>query len=285
MMPMIDAWMNANILPPSGEPEGYRRIEYLFNRTSDLRRRGTTTEQYLEEMDAAGVAKGMLTMTMEDATLGGENKGTNEWIASMIEAHPDRFVASLYVDPRHGMEAVRAIESFKRDHDIRLVRMLGFKTQLTYDNAIYYPVYAKCAELGVPVGLNVGIPGPAVPGACQDPIHIEPVLAFFPELEVVMCHGGEPWQALCVKMMVKWRNLYYMTSAFSPKYIPAEIMTFLNSSRGTDRIMFASDYPMLTFERCRDEIENVLKFKNDDVKRAFLWDNAERLFFARGAAK
>jgi predicted TIM-barrel fold metal-dependent hydrolase len=202
----------------------------------------------------------------------------------MIAAHPKRFVASLYVDPRLGMAAVRAIEEFKRDHDIRLVRMLGFKTQLPYDHAIYYPVYAKCAELGIPVGLNVGIPGPAVPGACQDPINIEPVLAFFPELEVIMCHGGEPWQAMCVKMMIKWKNLYYMTSAFSPKYVPIEIMNFLNSSRGIDRIMFASDYPMLSFDRCREEIENNLVFKNDEVKKAFLWDNAERLFFTGAEA-
>ena len=63
--------------------------------------------------------------------------------------------------------------------------MLALETEIPYNDARYYPVYAKCAELGVPVGLNVGIPGTLWSLAkYQDPLAVDEVCAFFPELTV-----------------------------------------------------------------------------------------------------
>ena len=115
--------------------------------------------------------------------------------------------------------------------------MLALETEIPYNDARYYPVYAKCAELGVPVGLNVGVPGPQVPAKHQHPLTVDEVCCFFPELTVVIQHGGEPWEGLCVKMMVKYPRLYYMTSAFTPKRIPKAILDYANT-RGADRMMY-----------------------------------------------
>jgi predicted TIM-barrel fold metal-dependent hydrolase len=76
-----------------------------------------------------------------------------------------------------------------------------------------------------------------------------------------MQHGGEPWVDLCVKLLLKWPNLHYMSSAFAPKRIPAPIMQLANS-RGPDKVMWASDYPVLTFARCAGEIEE-MPFKDE----------------------
>ena len=54
----------------------------------------------------------------------------------------------------------------------------------------------------------------------QEVALLDKVCWFFPELRIVMRHGGEPWVDLAVKLMVKWPNLYYSTSAFAPKYYP-----------------------------------------------------------------
>ena len=89
----------------------------------------------------------------------------------------------------------------------------------------------------------------------QDVALLDKVCWFFPDLKIVMRHGGEPWVDLAVKLMVKWPNLYYSTSAFAPKYYPKEIIDYANSSRGSSKIMYAGYYPSgLTLERIFTEM-------------------------------
>ena len=78
-------------------------------------------------------------------------------------------------------------------------------------DAKYYPVYQTCVDLDIPIIVNAGIAGPRVPSACQDVAHFDEVCYDFPELKIVMRHGAEPWEALAVKLMLKWPGLHYMT--------------------------------------------------------------------------
>jgi uncharacterized protein len=151
----------------------------MFPGLAERRYRGTTVSQLIDEMDEAGVERAVLCAGYR----GADNIG---WIRAAIEQHPARFAGSLVVDPRLGMEAVQAAERSIRDDGFVLIRMLALDTQLPYDHAAYFPVYAKCVELGVPVSVNVGIPGPLVPGRVQDPIALDDVCCFFPELVVIM---------------------------------------------------------------------------------------------------
>jgi predicted TIM-barrel fold metal-dependent hydrolase len=77
--------------------------------------------------------------------------------------------------------------------------------------------------------------------------------------------------------MLKWPNLHYMTSAFAPKHIPGEIIDYVNT-RGADKVMFASDYPLLTLDRCLREVVE-LPFRDRDRFEKFVARNAEALFF------
>jgi predicted TIM-barrel fold metal-dependent hydrolase len=81
-----------------------------------------------------------------------------------------------------------------------------------------------------------------------------------------------------VKLMIKWPNVHYMTSAIAPKHIPPAVLQYANT-RGADRIMFASDYPLLTHERCLGEAVN-LPFRDDAKLEKFLSVNARALFFS-----
>lgn len=262
----IDCWVNPNL---GSTPD--QNADYLFPGLAERWARGTTLPQLIDEMDAAGVEKVVLSSGFGPGdTLG--------WVKTAINRHPDRLAGSHVIDPREGMVAVRLVEELVRNQGYRLIRMMAFMSQKPYDDAIYYPVYAKCAELGVPVCLNVGIPGPRVPSKCQEPFALDQVCHFFPELKIVMAHGGEPWTELCVKLMLKWPNLYYMTSAFAPKHIPPAIIRYLNT-RGSDRVMWASDYPVLTFERCMTEIA-ALQLRDEATLAKFVAENARRLLFS-----
>jgi predicted TIM-barrel fold metal-dependent hydrolase len=265
---IVDAWINPNLGPPT---EDAKTVGYLFPELARRWERGTTVSQLIDEMDAAGVAKGVLV----------SGYGTTDTLAftrAALAGHPDRFVGSHHVDIRQGLPAVRFAESLVRDEGFRMIRALGLESQLPYNHPHYYPLYAKCAELGVPVCLNVGIPGPLVSGRHQHPLAIDDVCAFMPELTVVMAHGGEPWVDLCVKLLVKWPNLYMMTSAFAPRHIPEQYIKLINT-RGADKLMFASDYPLLTHERCAAELVK-LPFRDETRYRKFVSGNAEKMFFS-----
>ena len=85
----------------------------------------------------------------------------------------------------------------------------------------------------------------------------------------------DTWEALMVKLMLKWPGLHYSTSAFAPKYYPADIVRYANS-RGADKIIYAGYFPMgLSLERIMRELPAV--GFNDDVWPKFLRDNARRV--------
>jgi predicted TIM-barrel fold metal-dependent hydrolase len=81
--------------------------------------------------------------------------------------------------------------------------------------------------------------------------------------------------------MLKYRNLRLMTSAWSPKRLPASLLRYL-ATRGTDRILFASDYPVLSMQRCLDEARKL--DLAPEVLDAWLRGNADAFFFDRSRA-
>jgi predicted TIM-barrel fold metal-dependent hydrolase len=152
--------------------------------------------------------------------------------------------------------------------------------QVPINDKKMYPLYATCVELDLPILVNVGVPGPRVPLYPQKLEHVDEVCWFFPELKFVMRHGGEPWEELAVKLMLKYPNLYYSTSAFAPKHYPRAIIDFANT-RGMHKVMYAGYYPMgLSLERIFAELPAVPL--RDEVWPAFLSHNARRVFAIGG---
>jgi predicted TIM-barrel fold metal-dependent hydrolase len=96
-----------------------------------------------------------------------------------------------------------------------------------------------------------------------------------------MRHGGEPWVETCVKMLLRWPNLYYATTGFAPRYYPQSVIDLLNT-RGKDRVIFAGYWPMLGYERLTTEVaalpvkaELLPMFLRENARRAFRLHSAE----------
>jgi predicted TIM-barrel fold metal-dependent hydrolase len=218
-------------------------------------------------MDAFGIEKAII-------GIGAEGGIQNQAVVD----HPDRFYASVSVDPNEGMKAIQKIVKMAETTDLKGVQLFpsGCNPPVPVNDKRMYPVYAKCCELDIPVMCCVGVPGPRVPMDAQRVELIDEVCYFFPELKFVMRHGAEPWTALAVKLMLKWPNLYYSTSAFAPKHYPKDIIDFANT-RGADKVMYAGYFPMgLSLARIFSELPNVA-FK-DEVWPKFLRENAARVF-------
>ena len=151
----------------------------------------------------------------------------------------------------------------------------GFNPQVAIDDRRMYPIYAKCVELDVPIFSCAGVPGPRFPMWPQAVERIDNVMYDFPELVFVTRHGCEPWEDLAVKLMLKWPNLYYSTSAFAPKYYPRAIIDYANT-RGADKVIYAGYFPMgLSLERIMTDMHDV-PF-NNEVWPKFLSENARKV--------
>lgn len=266
----IDTWVNVN-MGSVERPEWLVRVaEDYFDRSAEIFK-DISVEQLIDDMDRAGVEKCIITTNAEEP---------DRRIMDFPQRHPERFALSLSMDPRRGMPALRALESMVRNEPVVLARITPFMINLPPDDRVYYPVYAKCVDLDLPIAINTGIPGPPMPGKCQDPIYLDEVCVFFPELKLVMAHGADPWWDVAIRLMIKYRNLYLQTSAYAPRYFPPQLIHFMNT-RGQDKIMFASDHPVLSFERCIKEAEQL--DLREGVLDKFLYANAQRLFFRAGA--
>jgi predicted TIM-barrel fold metal-dependent hydrolase len=195
-----------------------------------------------------------------------------------LREYPDRFFAGVNVDPNEGMEALRKIDRAAEEYDLKCVHAFpaGLYPQVAINDKKFYPIYMKCIELDVPFCSTAGVPGPRIPYAPQDVAHIDEVCWFFPELKFVTRHGCEPWADLAVKLLLKWPNLYYSTTAFAPKYYPKEIIDFANT-RGADKVIWSGYFPAgLTYDRIFGEFPAV-PFR-DHVWPKFLRENAQRVF-------
>ena len=240
-------------------------VEYIF--------KGVPTEMYgsddplgitVREMDRFGVEYGMI--------------GCEDEISQQaLKNHPDRFIPSMSIDPNKGMDDIRRMVKNYELWGIKSVTAFpaGCVPQVPINDKKFYPFYAKCCELDIPIFVCAGVPGPRIKMMAQHVELIDEVMYDFPELTFVTRHGCEPWADLAVKLMLKWPGLYYSTSAFAPKHYPKDIINYANT-RGADKIIYAGYFPMgLSLDRIMTEMRDVpLK---DDVWPKFLRENAMRV--------
>ncbi len=268
-MRVIDTWVNVDI-GGGARPEFLQRVrEDYFKQSEQAFFHAWSSAELLELMDRLEVEKAILTTAAHRP---------DQKVVAFAKDHPDRFFLGAQLDPTRPMKAVQALDRFVNDHGAVLARITPFSIDVPPNHAIYYPVYTKCVELGLPITINTGIPGPPAPGECQHPMHLDKVCLHFPDLVLVMAHGADPWWGEASRLMIKYANLYMMTSAYLAKYLPPDFVHFMNT-RGKKKVMFASDHPALQMERA---VTEACKLDlRPGVAEKFLYENADRVFFPR----
>ncbi|EFC85286.1 amidohydrolase family protein [Parafrankia sp. EUN1f] len=272
----IDCLVNVDFGDTKKQPDWMVRVKEDYFKGGDNFFRSPELPELLEDMDANGVERAVL------IAKAGKPDGRAFQFA---EARPDRFALAIGgFNLLHPMPTVRALESFARDYPVVSATVgPSFWGDGMYPptDPVYYPLYTKCCELDLPLCVNTGIPGPPLPAEPQNPIHIDRVCYRFPELKLCMIHGADPWWDTAIRLMIKYRNLRLMTSAWSPKRLPESLLHFM-STRGKNRVIFASDYPVLSFKRCLGEAEALPL--TDEVRDNWLYGNADAFFFDRKPA-
>lgn len=259
------------------QPEWMVRVKEDYFKADESMFTSRELPELLDEMDELGVRRAILMTSVTKPS---------RRAARFVEEHPDRFALGAGGhDLLRPMPTLRALESFVASHQVAYASVgPSFWGDGNYppSDAVYYPLYTKCCELDLPVCINAGLPGPPLPGEAQNPIHLDRVCLRFPELKLCMIHGADPWWDTAIRLLIKYANLRLMTSAWSPRHLPESLLHFMRT-RGKDKVIFASDSPVLSITRTVGEAAAL--DLPEEVLDNYLFGNAEGFFFARLAPK
>jgi len=241
---------------------------------------GISLESMLEDMDAAGIERGFLVAAKTGRPgLPGCYHMPLDVVANAVEKYPDRFFGLAGVDPYQGMDGVRALEDAVKNMGFIGAHLYPHWFELAPNHAKYYPYYAKCIELDIPIQMQVGQSLIySKDNRCRSvgrPIYLDDIACDLPELKLIGSHVGIPWQDEMIAMAWKHENVYICTDAHSPKYWPESVWRYLNSY-GQDKVIFGTDFPVLRFTRTRDEVEE--RNLKPVVHTKFLRNNAINVY-------
>ncbi|TMV15524.1 amidohydrolase [Arenibacterium halophilum] len=245
---------------------------------------GISLDEMLRRMDAAGIEKSFLIAAKVGPALHRSCYHVPyKLVAEAVQAHPDRFLGLAGIDPTEGMAGVRALESAVRDDGFIGAHLYPHWFELAPDHARYYPFYAKCIELDVPIQLQVGqsmVYDKTYPRrSVGRPITLDSVACDLPELKLIGIHVGIPWTDEMIAMAWKHDNVFIGSDAHAPKYWPESFVKYINSY-GQDKVIFGTDFPVLDFERTMREIDDLNL--RPVPRRKFLRDNVLRIYGLEG---
>ena len=222
-------------------------------------RGGVSMDRYAKLMDEAGVEHSLLiAVRAGDRRMKGSIEIPYDQVADYCRAMPRRYSGLAGVDPFRGMEQLRDLEF--------AVKELGFVGAHSYphwfslppDAAQWYPIYAKCCELDIPIMMQVGqnliyqkdVRLPSV----AKPILLDRVAIDFPELKLIGIHVGIPWADEMIAMAWKHENVFIGIDAYAPRHLPAAVVRYMDSY-GADKVLFGTDWPVIDPRRGLRELK------------------------------
>lgn len=267
---IIDAWVQPWTKEVvAGMPERNWALADRYGSVERLRA-GIETETMIEEMDAAGVDLALCSAgplipvpIVEEA----------------VAKYPDRLIGVGSADPWGPDGVMVAVRELKRqvlEKGFKALKLEPFIDRKDPTEAGWYPLYAACVELDITLQIQVGNTGPPTyPSSTGRPLHIDQVAVHFPELRIVAGHIGWPWTEEMIAIAWKHPNVWIDTSAHLPKHFPPEFVRFLKTF-GQDKCIWASDWPILDFDRCLKQVDDL--GLTPEVRQKFLHDNAVAAF-------
>jgi predicted TIM-barrel fold metal-dependent hydrolase len=272
-----------NLFTETEVREGRTGIDENFKvqiRMPEAIRGGVSVEDYLGRMDRAGIDRSLLlAVRAGDMNVRGSFEVAYERVRDVCAEHPTRFSGLAGIDPFRGMQGLRDLEHGVREYGFVGAHFYPHWFGLPPDHAKYYPYYAKCCELDIPIMLQVGhnlvysrerrLPSVGRP-ICLDQVAID-----FPELKILGIHIGVPWTDEMISMAWKHENIFIGVDAYAPKHWPPQLVHYLNTY-GRQKVLFGTDWPVIDPER---GVAEIAAFElRPESRVALMRDNALRVF-------
>jgi len=224
--------------------------------------------------------------TVDAEASAGITRIANEEVAEVAAEHSDVLIPFASIDPAKGKMGAREARRLIEDYGV-----CGFKfhpsQQGFYPNdRKVYVLYEEIAAAKLPAlfhtgqtGVGAGIPGGlGVRLKYSNPMYVDDVAVDFPDMPIILAHPSFPWQDEALAVATHKPTVYIDLSGWSPKYFPASLVQYTNTLL-KDRMLFGSDYPVITPERWIADFEK-LPIK-PEVRPLVMKENAARLLGLR----
>lgn len=258
-----------------GQPEMLRLIKWW---KMEERVKGVPVDDFVAMMDAAGLEKACIPairmMSYQKKTMVWDI--TEEEVMSVVSRYPDRFVGLAGFNPLQKMDSVRRVERAVKEFGFKGVYIHTYGFGIPLNDRLYYPLYAKCVELGIPVSMQVGHSAEHMPNELGRPIHLDTVALDFPELALIGAHTGWPWTEEMISLAWKHENVYLGIDAHNPKYLEPSLVHFMKT-RGQNKVIYGTNYPAVQHADSIACIRNDLGL-TEKIADKILRGNAARVY-------
>ena len=237
---------------------------------------------FLEMMEEGGVdMAGIIANRVADG-VGGEEMGNHvDLVAPLIESHPDRFFGWVGINPLQGMETIRYIRYGIETLGFTGVHVYPHWFGLDINHRRYYPIYAVCAELGVPIAMQIGSQSMRSGAKLVAlPAMVDDVAFDFPELTFVAIHNGWPYERETVMLAKNFDNVFILADGHPPRTWPPDILDYITNAQwwnrdGSEKVMWGTDWPVQTMRESLDEVRAL--GLADDIYGKLVGGNAVRI--------
>ncbi|KCV39395.1 amidohydrolase family protein [Bordetella bronchiseptica E014] len=234
---------------------------------------------FFEEMDQAGIEIAVVQGRNSPAVFMGKQFNAafipNERLAQIQDQYAGRFVCFAGIDVSN--TAHNAVEE-----TVRSIKSLGLKgifiepgrqIQSTPDDERIFPVYEKCIELDIPVNLMSG-PYAGADIGVSDPLYVDRLCTRYPELKIILGHGGYPYVQQILGVAFKHTNLFVSPDMYV--FAPGG-QAYIDAANGAlrDQMVYGSAYPLRPVTQT---VSDTLGLGlSADSERAYLELNARKL--------
>jgi predicted TIM-barrel fold metal-dependent hydrolase len=236
----------------------------------------TDGETLIRAMDEAGVESILATDLLAWSYRRQQRfaKDMTEQILELAKTYPGRVYGLADYDPFEITPSLSKLQKNVETGFYKGVYVHVYGYDIGLDHRKFYPLYAKCEELDLPVSMQVGHVLEAMPSEHGRPIQLDRIACDFPNLKIIGTHTGWPWVDEMLSVAIKWPNVYINVSAWLPKYFSPSLVQFMKSKTGASKVIFGTNG--LSWSRYIEQMQHL--DLSEATLRAVLRDNARAVF-------
>ena len=225
-------------------------------------------EDRLSEMDTVELLEDAQQVGIEKVLVYGSTPEENTHVLELARKH-DAIIPLGGVNLNLGIQA--ALQEIIRLKSENVAAIdFSFLSSKNVNAREFYPLYAHCELHKIPVIIHSAVHySRDVSMWKAQPQYFDEIAVDFPELKIIMSHGGNGFGPATLAVAQRHPNLYLEFSALRPKYMAPEFIQAANTYL-KDRCIFGTDYPLTTFDQqiehwqyaLREEVWDLFFFQN-----------------------
>lgn len=202
--------------------------------------------------------------------------------AAIARQYPGRLIPFYRSSPHEGMSDLKEFERTVQELEFKGLVVSGFRENLPSNHKKYYPFYAKCVELDVPVRITSAMHlYTDRPMDLSHPAYLDEIACDFPDLTIVSGLGGWPWVDELVAVARRHPSVFIDLSCVRPRDMDKpgsgyDVLLAQGNRELQDQIIFASGWSTqgVALRQLIAEAEDLAK--NDSIRKKWMYDNAAR---------